>query len=404
LTAGENPSTGGQSTSYGYRWYDPLTGRWPSRDPIEEEGGENLYCFVVNDGVTYVDVLGADIYGDTFIPTYDDLKGGPNDFRKGPELWEMNNAQWGGEDVIYDLNPGEQTLRDYPGGHRLGVISDSMGVTVIDYRVTSYCECDGPQKPELFVLKYYIMEVFATIHLLPEDPTKKSPYESERHKRFVRFCEDQHALDIKNWAESKELEASVDSVQRTNSAKKYLTKTECESKSSLLFMSDTSFRTSANAAMAVTRNRDANHKHDWDKQKSTFKLKSAKLILYRKTCALSFLITEVLPDILLPFFSLCQEGLLPFFSLCQEGCVGKLDWELRKGKRQVPAERKPETVMRCSRRSISSHPQLKANTSGTLGLSTKARRLCPCRAMMRLKVMSSFPLRCAIKYYQVISG
>jgi hypothetical protein len=26
-------------TDYTYRWYDPLTGRWPSRDPIEEEGG-----------------------------------------------------------------------------------------------------------------------------------------------------------------------------------------------------------------------------------------------------------------------------------------------------------------------------------------------------------------------------
>ncbi len=43
---------------YGYRWYDPLTGRWPSRDPIEEEGGVNLYGFVKNDGVDWVDALG----------------------------------------------------------------------------------------------------------------------------------------------------------------------------------------------------------------------------------------------------------------------------------------------------------------------------------------------------------
>ncbi len=27
---------------YGYRYYDPVTGRWPSRDPIEERGGVNL--------------------------------------------------------------------------------------------------------------------------------------------------------------------------------------------------------------------------------------------------------------------------------------------------------------------------------------------------------------------------
>jgi RHS repeat-associated protein len=45
---------------YGYRYYDPLTGRWPSRDPIEEEGGTNLYGFVVNDGVNWIDVLGEE--------------------------------------------------------------------------------------------------------------------------------------------------------------------------------------------------------------------------------------------------------------------------------------------------------------------------------------------------------
>jgi RHS repeat-associated protein len=43
---------------YGYRWYDPRTGRWPSRDPIEERGGMNLYGFVNNDGVNNWDYLG----------------------------------------------------------------------------------------------------------------------------------------------------------------------------------------------------------------------------------------------------------------------------------------------------------------------------------------------------------
>ena len=31
--------------NYGLRDYDPLTGRWPSRDPIEENGGSALYAF-----------------------------------------------------------------------------------------------------------------------------------------------------------------------------------------------------------------------------------------------------------------------------------------------------------------------------------------------------------------------
>ena len=45
---------------YGYRPYIPSLGRWPSRDPIEEKGGVNLYGFVDNDGVNHWDYLGLD--------------------------------------------------------------------------------------------------------------------------------------------------------------------------------------------------------------------------------------------------------------------------------------------------------------------------------------------------------
>jgi RHS repeat-associated protein len=45
---------------YGYRYYDPETGRWPSRDPIGEMGGVNLYGFVGNDGIRFLDYLGRE--------------------------------------------------------------------------------------------------------------------------------------------------------------------------------------------------------------------------------------------------------------------------------------------------------------------------------------------------------
>lgn len=45
-------------TYYGYRYYDPVAGRWPSRDPIEEEGGSALYGMVGNDTVNHMDSLG----------------------------------------------------------------------------------------------------------------------------------------------------------------------------------------------------------------------------------------------------------------------------------------------------------------------------------------------------------
>jgi uncharacterized protein RhaS with RHS repeats len=45
-------------TYYTYRYYDPVTGHWPSRDPIGEKGGLNLYGFVGNDGVNRWDLFG----------------------------------------------------------------------------------------------------------------------------------------------------------------------------------------------------------------------------------------------------------------------------------------------------------------------------------------------------------
>lgn len=56
---------------YSYRYYNAETGRWSSRDPIEEEGGLNLYMFVSNDGINKVDPFGLEqlkvLFG-AFIP------------------------------------------------------------------------------------------------------------------------------------------------------------------------------------------------------------------------------------------------------------------------------------------------------------------------------------------------
>lgn len=43
---------------YLYRDYDALLGRWPSRDPIEEDGGINLYGFIDNNPIGSFDYLG----------------------------------------------------------------------------------------------------------------------------------------------------------------------------------------------------------------------------------------------------------------------------------------------------------------------------------------------------------
>lgn len=44
--------------AYEYRFYDPSLGRWLNRDPIEENGGKNLYLFTSNNPVTKIDIYG----------------------------------------------------------------------------------------------------------------------------------------------------------------------------------------------------------------------------------------------------------------------------------------------------------------------------------------------------------
>ena len=65
----ENQRFSGVAKYYGYRYYHPQTGRWINRDPIEEEGGLNLYGFVGNNGVGDLDYLGhAPLPGDAMTP------------------------------------------------------------------------------------------------------------------------------------------------------------------------------------------------------------------------------------------------------------------------------------------------------------------------------------------------
>jgi len=60
--AGSTTPAGNGSTSapvyLGYRFYNPSTGRWLSRDPLKERGGKNLYAFVANLPLGNVDALG----------------------------------------------------------------------------------------------------------------------------------------------------------------------------------------------------------------------------------------------------------------------------------------------------------------------------------------------------------
>ena len=76
-------------TNFRARWYDPVTGRWLSKDPIGLSGGLNLYAFCGNSVLCNVDPFGTDTYvpdpckhGGSHVDRYN--KGGQNVGRYRP--------------------------------------------------------------------------------------------------------------------------------------------------------------------------------------------------------------------------------------------------------------------------------------------------------------------------------
>ncbi|MEN9358702.1 MAG: hypothetical protein RL095_237 [Verrucomicrobiota bacterium] len=78
---------------YGFRYYDAANGRWINRDPIEEEGGLNIYGFVGNEPGNYVDRNGLDE-----VKTDPDTKGVVYEVSKFP----YNHQVYAGQEI--DVN------------------------------------------------------------------------------------------------------------------------------------------------------------------------------------------------------------------------------------------------------------------------------------------------------------
>jgi RHS repeat-associated protein len=120
---------------YGYRYYDPVTGRWPSRDPIEEDGGINLYGFVNNNGINE-----HDIFGLSTKLSYSTIqkKAGYNGSAVWKIKWKVEGAEWT-DGTIYQqvqttgyvetcgANGGEKTSLNTPDFTEYWTVKSSGG-------------------------------------------------------------------------------------------------------------------------------------------------------------------------------------------------------------------------------------------------------------------------------------
>jgi len=69
----------------GFRYYNPTLGRWINRDPIEEQGGDNLFTFVINTPINAADPSGEFLL-DTLVANSEDSASTMAQVRQGYSL------------------------------------------------------------------------------------------------------------------------------------------------------------------------------------------------------------------------------------------------------------------------------------------------------------------------------
>jgi uncharacterized protein RhaS with RHS repeats len=87
-----------------FAFYNPEIGRWANRDPILEAGGINLYNYVCNNPISFVDPFGLDIAVIWNGPTSGNPAGHIAIAITGQGVWSYYNNTPGGTDLDAYLN------------------------------------------------------------------------------------------------------------------------------------------------------------------------------------------------------------------------------------------------------------------------------------------------------------
>jgi RHS repeat-associated protein len=85
---------------YLFRFYNPQLGRWINRDPIEEVGGVNLYGFVWNNSLAWVDVLGLQGEGSNCFYVWINVLRGKGEEKATPRHVGFGMRPGGSTDIV----------------------------------------------------------------------------------------------------------------------------------------------------------------------------------------------------------------------------------------------------------------------------------------------------------------
>ncbi len=101
-----HPATGLSLATW--RAYDPKIGRWLSRDPIRELGGINLYAYVQDNPLSWVDSWGL-------IKLPADPSGLPPNWHPDPSHRDPNGERWTNGNDVLDFHKGRPGMPGWRG-------------------------------------------------------------------------------------------------------------------------------------------------------------------------------------------------------------------------------------------------------------------------------------------------
>ena len=132
---------------YGFRYYNTSTGRWLSRDPIEEDGGVNLYGMVDNDLISRWDYLGMTCNPTFAIPqvVMDGMRQAWREaFLPNDQVVEQGGRVFQGKNGVYvkrDRQGTDGQISQQPG--RSGLFGLTGNRRLADFHTHGYSKADG---------------------------------------------------------------------------------------------------------------------------------------------------------------------------------------------------------------------------------------------------------------------